>query len=205
MYSSRRAIKSYLDFITENPVIEEPQQNYIRTPIKNITIPANSYSLGSMNVDGKDYHFHGHIDKPRNARPEEIMHAAYISTKGDDGNHSVVGNVDFYQNFNDKTFSGNFPKLNVEHSKRGLMSELYKRWADHNKTTIQSSRLLTVGGKNVWDELAKKGDVVAHNTFNGRKILVNPNQSRHQRLFYRPSSRAASGSPVRWVFRYTGK
>ena len=198
-------MKSFKTFLNEAPFLEtEP---LIVKPTVTARLPSNNlYSLGSMITDKGEYHFHGHSENATSPYRDERMYSAYITKKDNEGNHQVVGRSDFYENQHLKDhFSSNFPKLNKEHTKQGLMSELYKRWADHNKVSLISSRIHTRGGQNVWKELAQKGEVFARDTISGSKPIrydsTNPN---HIRRFYTKRVGAKYG-PQKWQFFYKGK
>ena len=201
-------MKSFKEYLIENPVLEQPQ-SYNRSPIKS-ELPkkySNLYSLGSIKVDDTEYHFHGHSDNRDSPFMDERQHTGYITTKNSEGSHKIVGLADFYaHDSGDDVYYSNFPKLDKEHSGKGLMSDLYKRWADHNKYTLISGRVHTRGGKNIWAELSQKGTVTAHHADKegSRPIVYDSKNPKHVAKFY-TGGRYPSSSPTKWVFKYKGK
>lgn len=200
-------MKSFIDYLTENPILEPPQSDN-RSPVRGELPKAHSnlYSLGSSIIDGNEYHFHGYSSNRDSPFSQERLHSGYVTMKDAEGTHKIIGNVDFYPHDSDyNTYYGNFPKLQKEHSGKGLMSELYKRWADHNRYTLISGRVQTKGGKNVWAELSQKGKVTAHNTNRetSRPIVYDSRNPKHIAKFYK-GGRSASSRPVEWIFKYRG-
>jgi hypothetical protein len=195
-------MKSFINFLIENPVLEEPR-DIERKPVKR-ELPENAYSLGTFTHDGTDYHFFGHMQGKDSPYVFEREHTGYITTIDDNGKHTVVGVSDFYPDQNEhNTFVGNFPKLNEEHKGRGLMSLLYKKMADHNKFILKSGRVHTAGGYNIWKELSQMGRVTAHNSYKSstRPVVYDGSNLKHLNKFYRGS---ANTSPAQWVFKYKG-
>lgn len=166
----------------------------------------NLYSLGSMKVDDQEYHFHGFSENKSSPYKQERFHSGFITVKNPEGNHKVVGVSDFYEENESDHYSASFPKLNKKHSGKGLMSELYKRWADKNQYTLVSGKVHTKGGKNIWAELSQKGTVHAINADrpNAAPIVYDSNNPKHIRKFYKRSNNYFGGSPRRWTFRYRG-
>lgn len=203
-------MKSFKQYILEDNPALETSQSFSRDSIRSElpTDYANMYSLGSMMIDGNEYYFHGHSIPTRySPYKSERFHSGFITTKTPEGNHSVVGNVDFYAHDTERNgYYANLPKLHKDHSGKGLMSELYKRLADHNKITLVSGRVHTKGGKNIWDELSQKGKVTAHNTDkpSSSPIVYDPNNPRHVMRFYK-GGRSPSSNPTKWLFKYYGK
>jgi hypothetical protein len=199
-------MKSFKEYLIENPALEVYDDN--RSPVT-VQLPkdySNFYSLGTMNVDNNEYHFHGYSVNRNSPFQDERFHSGYITVKTPSGEHKVVGNTDFYSHVSGKdVYDSNLPKLQKEHSGKGLMSELYKRWADHNKYTLISGRVHTRGGKNIWAELSQKGTVTAHNTDRegSRPIVYDSKNPKHIAKFYR-GGRSPSSSPTKWVFKYKG-
>jgi hypothetical protein len=123
-------------------------------------LPSDAKSLGRMKVGDEVFHFH-HAMEPKNKfgfPPDSI---GYI-TKMVNGKHEVIGHATFGEQNHDAIgnhFMAIDPVLLKEHRKRGLMSELYKRWAIGNKKILRSGQYQSHGGRNIWNELAKKVDV----------------------------------------------
>jgi hypothetical protein len=195
-------MKSFINFLIENPVLEEPR-DIERKPVKR-ELPENAYSLGTFTHDRTDYHFFGHMQGKDSPYVSERQHTGYITTKDDNGKHTVVGVSDFYPDQNEhNTFVSNYPKLNKEHKTRGLMSLLYKKMADHNKFTLKSDRIHTYGGYNVWWELSQMGRVTAHNLDkpSARGVEYVGSNPKHLTKFYKGSP---TMNPARWIFKYKG-
>lgn len=201
-------MKSFKQYLNEDtPALE--QSSYVRKDI-NAELPksySNLYSLGSRKIGDTEYHFHGYSSNRDSPFSDERFHSAYITTINPDNTHTVIGNADFYSyNSEPKHYTTNFPKISKSHSGKGLMSELYKRWADHNKYTLVSGSSQTRGGKNIWSELSQMGTVTAHNTdkYGSKPIVYDSNNPKHVAKFYK-SGRGPSSSPTRWIFKYKGK
>jgi hypothetical protein len=198
-------MKSFKNFLIEAPFLEtEP---LVVRPNVNTRLPTNNlYSLGSMKTDNGEYHFHAHSENATSPYRDERMYSGFITKTDNEGNHEVVGRSDFIEDrYLKDHFSSNFPELNKEHSKRGLMSELYKRWADHNNVTLISSRIHTRGGQNVWKELAQKGEVFAKDTINGGKPIRYDSTNPAQISRFYTKKRTARYGPHKWQFFYKGK
>jgi len=200
-------MKSFKEYLIENPILEPPRGEFVRPNIRTELPKAHSdlYSLGSSVIDGNEYHFHGYSSNKDSPFTQERLHTGYVTMKDSQGTHKVVGNTDFYPHDSEhNTYYSNFPKLNKEHTGKGLMSELYKRWADHNKYTLISGRVHTRGGKNIWAELSQKGTVTAHDTNRegSRPIVYDSNNPKHYTKFY---TATRTSNPIRWLFKYKGK
>ena len=199
-------MKSFKRYLSEAPFLETEPLQVRPTVSSRLPDSSNLYSMGSMMTDDGEYHFMGNNENNKSPYREERMYSAYITKKDSEGNHQVVGRSDFHEHseFRDH-FSASFPKLNQEHSKKGLMSELYKRWADHNKVTLISSRIHTRGGQNVWKELAQKGEVFARDTINHNKaVRYNSSDPAQVKRFY-TKTRTGRYGPHKYQFFYKGK
>lgn len=163
------------------------------------------YSLGSVNIDGVDYHFHGHSTNRNSPFSYEREHSGFITIKDSNNKHKVIGIADFYPHDSERnTFYANFPKVNKDHSGKGLMSELYKKMADHNKFTLISGKIHTKGGQSIWKQLSQMGRVTAHNTDkpDSKPILFDGSDAKQLRKFYTSTN---SSNPLKWIFKYQGK
>lgn len=162
-------MKSFKQYIIEDfPLlqgirgeIEEPPSGLTRSIGSNL--PANTRNIGSITIENEEFHFHDSVDEnksgPKWQLPENKL--GYI-TKVVNGEHKVIGKVAFAPAEHSAIgnhFEAIEPLLHESYRKKGLMSELYKKWSDTNNHILASGSYQSYGGRNIWNELSEKGNV----------------------------------------------
>ena len=159
-------MKSFKQYIIEFPVLvgkksdTHDEYGHGYPTFSNTDLPPESKSLGTMKVGDDVFHFHHAIEPIRHefhtrfdVPPDSI---GYV-TKMTNDKHEVVGHVRFSDQGDHSVATD--PVLLRQHRKKGLMSEMYMRWAIGNKKILRSGSYQSHGGRNIWDELANKVDV----------------------------------------------
>jgi hypothetical protein len=167
-------MKSFKQYLNEDfPHLQgvKGQDDEYGYPTFSITsLPSDAKSLGRVKVGDEIFHFHHAIepiDPTWNVPPDSI---GYV-TKMVNGKHEVIGHARFGEENHDAIgnhFIATDPVLQKEHRKKGLMSELYKRWAIGNRKILRSGSYQSHGGRNIWNELADKVDVHVMNDDAGK-------------------------------------
>jgi len=165
-------MKSFKKYLNEDfPVLvgkrgDEEDKNIGYPSPPHLDLLDNAKRLGHVKIGDETFHFHDALEevkkgshKDRAGMPPDRV--GFI-TKIVNGKHQVVGHSLFSPDDHSAIgdhFSATSPTLNKEHRKKGLMSELYKRWADASGHVLRSGHYQSHGGRNIWNELSMKGDV----------------------------------------------
>lgn len=161
----------------------------LSSPSQDIQSYVKPQHIGSHKVGDTVFDFHTYSVFDGLQQKFVPHRGGLITVRSESKTPKIVGAVQFDENSHDEigtAYSPDTPRLHPDYRKKGLMSELYKKWSSHTGNTIRSGSFQSKGGQNVWKELGKSGKVKVFDQTGEKQgsVQYDPTNEQHNRVFF---------------------